>query len=383
MAGLTREGFTPLIYQEIVERIGTRLEAFSSGIDLSSESIDGQLVEIFSFELSQVWSELNLVYNSNNPLQAQGDGLRNIGLITGLPYGAATRSQVPIELVGIAGTLVPRGTTVANVSGDEFTTTFDAIVPSTVTVVASVSGPFDVSANTVNVIVDAVAGLNSVDNSNAGRSGLSPQTDTQYRNLRNRTVLRNYNSVPDVIRARLAENLNVGQVVVLNNDHPVDPLPDGTPAGHIHVTVGEIDGAVTDEDIATIILATKSLGCPTFGSTTVSVNDSQGNPHDVSFSKAVAKNIHMNIEILFLEEEYAGAEEAIMADLIAHINSLVTNEDVVWSRLFGIITPYAKAQVNVLEIGTDGITYNPANIPVSASEYAATTESIINITVVN
>ena len=90
-----------------------------------------------------------------------------------------------------------------------------------------------------------------------------------------------------------------------------------------------------------------------------------------------------NIEILFLEAEYAGAEEAIMADLITYINSLDTSEDVIWSRLFGIITPYAKAQVNILEIGDDGVSYGTTNIIVGSDEYAATVEGNINITVVN
>ena len=383
MAGLTREGFTPSTHKEILDRIGVRLEAFSAGIDLSSESPDGQLVEIFSFELSQVWSELGLVYNSYNPLEAEGDGLRNLGLLSGLPYGAATRSQTVVDFVGTTGTLVPRGTIVANDNGDEFTSTFDAIIPSSVPVVSTVAGIVNVDASTVTTIVTAVAGLVSINNPNDGRVGLAPQTDVQYRNLRNRTVLRNYKAVTEVIKGRLMENLEIKQVAVLNNDSLSTTLTDGTPPNHIHVTVGEIDPAVTDEDIAKIILATKSLGCPTFGSTTITVNDVQGSPHDVSFSKAVAKNVYMNIEILFLDEDYAGAEESIMADLITHINSLDTSEDVIWSRLFGIITPYAKAQVDVLEISSDGVTYGTANIPVGSDEYAATVEGNINITVVN
>lgn len=383
MAGLTREGFTPSTYKEIVSRVSNRLEAFSPGIDLSSEAPDGQLVEIFSFEVAQLWSELSLVYNSYNPNQAVGDGLRNIGLLTGLTYGAATRSQAVVALVGVAGTTVPRGTLLANINGDEFTTDLDATIPASVTAISKVSGIVNVDVNTVNTVLDNVVGLVSVNNPTAGRVGLLPQTDTQYRNLRNRTVLRNFKSVVDTIEARLTENLNIQQVIILNNDGNSSSLPDGTPPNHIHVTVGEIDAAVTDEDIATIILNTKSLGCPTFGSTTVAVNDMQGHPHNVSFSKATPKAIYMNIEIVFLEAEYAGAEENIMLDLVDYINSLVAGEDVIWSRLFGIITPYAKAQVNILDIGEDGVTYNPSNIVVASEEYAATVAGNINITVVN
>ncbi len=383
MAGLTREGFTPSTYQEIIARISAKLEAFSSGIDLSSEAPDGQLVEIFSFEVSQLWSELSLVYNSYNPLLASGDGLRNIGLITGLPFGAATRSQVNVNLVGVTGTIIPKGSLVSDDNDNEFVTSFDATIPATVQAISKVSGTLNVSIGTITTIVSAVSGWVSVNNTVAGYEGKSPQTETQYRNLRNRTVLRNFTSVADTVKARLSENLGIGQVTVLNNDDPAVALPDGTPANTIHVTVGEIDNNVTDAEIALIILNTKGLGCPTFGSTTVSVEDSQGNSHDISFSKAIAKTVYLDVEILFLEDEYAGAEEAILSDLLEHINGLAADEDVIWSRLFGIITPYAKAQVNVLETSFNGSTYSPSNLVIASNEYASTVAGNITITVVN
>ena len=383
MAGLTREGFTPLTNAELVTRISSRLKAFSPGIDLSSESPDGQLVEIFSFELSQVWSELNLVYQSNNPLLAVGDGLRNIGMITGLVYGAATRSQANVDLAGVTGTIVPVNSVVSDDAGNEFITSFEAVIPASVQVVARLAGTTPVDAGTITTILSPITGWASVVNPTSGIVGSPPQTEVEFRNLRNRTVLRNFVSVEDIIRARLLENLRIEQVVVLNNDSPSVTLPDGTPPNTIHVTVGEVGPTVTDEEIALVILYTKGLACPTFGTTTITVADTQGNPHAISFSKATPKNVFLNIEVLFLEAEYAGAEEAIRADLVTHINSLDTDEDVVWSRLFGIITPHAKAQVNVLETSTDGLTYSPANISVNANEFAATLLGNINIVVAN
>lgn len=380
--GLTREGFFPETYEDIKTRISTRLEAFSAGIDLSIESPDGQLLEIISFELGQAWSELNLVYNSYNPDVAVGAGLRNIGMITGLPFGAATRSQATVDLIGVAGTIVPIGSIVSDVDGNQFTTSFNAIIPTSVQAIAKVSGPINVDENALVNIVSPVTGWTSI-TSQAGRIGARAQTEVEYRNLRNRTVLRNFIAVEEVIRARLLEDLGIGQVAILNNDDPSISLPDGTPPNTIHVTVGEIDANITDEDIAQIILLTKGLGCPTFGSTSVVVNDDQGNPHTVNFSKAVPQPVFVDIEILFLDPDFAGAEEKIKNDLVAHINSLDADEDVIWSRLFGIITPYSKAQVNVLKLSPDGTTYTATNLVVGADEYAATTFGSINITVVN
>lgn len=383
MAGLTRDGFTPLSFQEIKDRVVARLDAFSPGIDTSPESPDGQLVDIMSFELSQAWSELDLVYNSYNPNRAVGDGLRNLGLITGLPYGAATRSQAVVDLTGTTGVTIPKGSIVADADDNTFTTSFDATIPASVQAVATVSGPINVDIGAINVIKSPITGWTGVSNSSAGRVGAAAQSEVQFRNLRNKTVLRNFTSVEEVIQARLLENLNIEQVVVINNDNPTLTLPDGTPPQTIHVTVGEYDPAITDENIGKIILDTKGLGCPTFGSTSVTVNDNQGNLQTVRFSKAIPVDVFMDIEILFLDEDYAGAETLIRDDLVNHVNSLATDEDVIWSRLFGIITPYSKAQVNVLNIGKTVGTVAPANIPIAAGEYASTLSGNINITVVN
>ena len=383
MAGLTREGFIPLTQAEIEDRIKARLEAFSPGIDLSIEAPDGHLASIFSFAVGLAWSELANVYASYDPNAAVGAGLRNIGMISGLIYGAATRSQAVVNLVGTAGVLVPANSIVTDNDGNQFTTTLSGTIPASVQAIATVSGPINVDIGAINTIASPIAGWASVTQTQAGRVGGAAQTVDEYRNLRNRTVLRNYVSVPSVIQARLTEELSIEQVTVLNNDHPTAPLTDGTPAGHIHVTVGELDGAVTDEAVGQIILATKGLGCPTFGTTSVVVNDEQGKQHTINFSKATPQAIFMNIEVLFLDSDFAGAEENIRKDLVTHINGLATDEDVIWSRLFGIITKYSKAQVNVLDLSKDGVTYAPGNIVIGASEYANTTGGSINITVAN
>ena len=381
MAGLTREGFTPDTYDAIKERISNRLEILSPGIDLSPEVPDGHLLEIFSFELALAYTELGLVYDSYNPALAVGAGLRNLGLITGLPYGAATRSQADIDLVGTAGTIVPKDSVVSDADGNEFYTQLDARIPSSVEVVAEVSGAISVPASTIINIITPVAGWASIDQPADGRKGGTAQTETAYRNLRNRTVMRNYVSVSETISARMFEALGIEQVVVINNDSAVI-APDGTPIQTIHVTVGEIDAAITDAEIAQVILNTKGLGCPTFGTTTVAgVLDVQGEAHEIKFTRAAAKQIHVNLEVTYLTQDSAGATEGIREDLKNHINGLLANEDVIWSRLFEYITPYAKAQIDLLELSTDGITYTAANVLMGASEYASTIDGQINITV--
>lgn len=378
MAGLTSEGFIPATLEEIQTRIKSQLETYNTGFDFSIESPDGQLVEIFSFEAAQLWEQLGLVYSSFDPRVADGQGLRNIGLLSGLPFGAATRSFATIGLVGTVGTLVPSGSQVSDADGNIFLTEFAATIPSNVGVVANVPGPIPITAGTLTTIVTPITGWASFTQAVDGTIGGAPQSVTSYRNTRNRAVMSPADSVSDALKGKLLR-IGLEQVDIQNND-TISALPDGTPAGHIHITVAE--ATISDLDIATEILKYKSLGTPTFGTTTVAVDDSQGNSHDIKFTKAAAVAIYVTAEVTFLSDDFAGAVEAIEADLIEKINALIAGENVVWSRLFSSITPYGKAQVNTLEIGTAPAPTGMINIPITATQYANTEIANIIINVV-
>lgn len=379
MAGLTRDGFTPSTLLEIQTRIKTKLEAASPGIDLTPESPDGQEVEIIAFELKMLWDELHLVHNSYNPDIAVGDGLKNLGHITGIAYETASRSQVELALTGTAGTQVPAGSILTDSNGYEFATELLAIIPSTVTAVAKLSGPILVPSGATFIISSPITGWVAATQAVDGIQGAAPQTETAFRNLRNSTVMRNFTSIPNTIQSRLNE-LGVKQVLVVNNDTG-GVLADGTPANTIHVTVGEIEN-ITDADIALVILKTKGLIVPTFGTTAVVVQDTQGNNHTINFSKAAQVDVYMDIEVTFLDEDIAGATDNMRAALLTHINSLLTDEDVIQSRMYGIITPYGKAQVNKLEIGRAANSTAAANLVLTAGEYASSEAGFINITTV-
>jgi len=378
MAGLNSEGFTPLSYDEVRTRIQSKLEAFSTGFDFSPESPDGQLVDIMSFEIAQAWTEINQVYNSFDPNLATGAALKNIGLITGTPYGAATRSQVVLDLGGTAGVTVPYGSIVTDADGNEFTTEFDAIIPASVQAISTIAGPILVPAGSVQTIGTTIAGWTTATQTSAGTAGKTAETDSQYRNKRNTTVLRNYTSTADVVQSRLYE-LGIEQVTVVNNDTDI-AFSDGTPAKSIQVTVGEVVGA-TDEEIAKVILDTKSLGCPAYGTTTVNVDDDQGNTHAISFTKATAVEIFIDMDLTYLDLDTAtGADDRIKEDIVASINAQLSGEDVVWSRMFSLITPHGKAQVNTLTIGLSLGSLDTINIPIDLDEYTTISAGNINIT---
>lgn len=374
MAGLTNTGFIPLQFDEIKENIETRLETYNPGFDFSPESPDGQLINIMAVLINQAWVELNNVYNSYNPNSATGQALKNLGLITGIHKGTATRSQATIGLTGTGNTLVPKGSIVADADGNEFYTNRDAYIPANVTVLAVNSGPIPVTAGSITSITSQVSGWTGITHTLDGIKGSQPETELQYRVRRNRTVMRGSNTVEESMVSAILD-LGIEQVTVINNDTS-NIAPDGTPPHSIHVIVGEFYG-VSDDDIGLAIFNNKGLGVATYGSTTVSVDDFHENPHDVKFTKASEVPIFFNIEVIFHSEDIAGAEEQIKSNLSTYINSLKSGEDVIWSRLFGLITPVAGAEVVVLEVGKSVGTVAASNVIIGDTEY--TSSDIANI----
>jgi len=379
MAGLTAEGFTPKTLEEIQNSIESKLEVLSPGFDFSPESPDGQMINIMSLELAQAWNELYTVYHSYNPNQAIGAGLRNLGLITGIAYGAATRSQAIVGLVGTTGVTVPAGSVVIDGNNNEFVTQYTAVIPANVQVVATLSGPIEVPAGSLVTPKTIITGWDSCTQALDGTTGATAQTAQQFRTLRNRTVLRNYKGTPDVMQARLYE-AGLTQVNVKQNTDAVSSLPDGTPPNQVHVIISPV-ATVSDADVARIILNTKPAGVSTYGSTSVVLDDTQGNSHTIKFTKATAKNIYVNLDVTFLDADIAGAQEAIIADVVSSINNLQVGERVIISRLYSSVTPYGKAQVNTLEIGfTDG-GEGTSNLTIGDNEFAFCADSLIDFTV--
>lgn len=383
MAGLTNIGFTPLTLPEIITRIESRLETYNPGFDFDPESPDGQLINIMSVLIAQAWGELDMVYHSYNPNSATGQALRNLGLISGIGKDSASRSNASVDMSGIAGTTIPANSKVADSDGNEFYTLFAGVIPFSTVVISTVAGPLPVPANSVETLVTNIAGWTGVTQPIAGNVGSPPVSDLHYRNLRNRTVMRNYSGIVDVMQARLVE-LGIEQAAVFNNTSTTVSLPDGTPPLTVHATVGEV-GTVDDFTIANTIMETIGIGVPTFGTTTVPITDSQGVVQNISFSKAVAVDVFIDLNITFLDSDIGGAEADIRDALVTEINGLLAGEDVIWSHLFGLVTQFANAQINGptgLKIGRSLGTLVNDNLVIQAGEYASISTGSINITVV-
>lgn len=164
--GVTPQGFVMPQLTDVQADVNDTLKSkFGAGINLEPEAFFGQISGIWSERESNIWQAMQDVYNSQDPDQAFGASLDNVGALRGIPRLNARASTVQnYKLFGTAGTTIPGTTTqfaVANQPANVFA------LAATVTLVAGqnciqtltltgvpVSGTFDLILNGSQVTIN-------------------------------------------------------------------------------------------------------------------------------------------------------------------------------------------------------------------------------------
>ncbi len=113
MAGLTDQGFEPKTLEELQtelrENITLRFAEIDEVVNVGESSRFGQLIDIFSSEMSLVWEGLEDVYNSYFALTSLGVSLDKALQLVNIARIKAASSQGEIYLIGDANTSVAQG----------------------------------------------------------------------------------------------------------------------------------------------------------------------------------------------------------------------------------------------------------------------------------
>lgn len=220
-------------------------------------------------------------------------------------------------------------------------------VKKTALVVCTEAGPIDQPANTITGIATPVFGWDSVTNPSQASTGNNRETDEELRErFRNTKFERATNTIESLYSAIFALD-GVEDFVIYENDTNITD-GNGVP-GHSFLPI--VEGGLGSE-IAQAIWDNKPIGILSVGDSTVTVIDSRGFPHDVSFSRPDAVNLYIEISLTTNSQFPGDGEDQIRANLINYIETLAIGEDVVYSRLYTPINNVAGHQVDSLFIGT-------------------------------
>lgn len=227
--------------------------------------------------------------NQINPNIAEGVFLDAIWALTGGQRIAQSKTVVSAVVVaGVATTLIPAGSQARTSAGDIFETlgdvTLDALGQGVVNFAAIEYGPVPCDALTLDTPISGILGWESVINPDEGVLGRAAESDVAARLRRMQTLALQGVALPEAIISGVMDVEGVKSLSFRENVTSAPQVIDGVNlvAHSIFVCV---DGG-SDLDVATAILAKKSLGADYNGAVTVAVTDpASGQIYNVKFSR--------------------------------------------------------------------------------------------------
>ena len=389
--GLTLTGFNPKTFTDIRDEIEASFrQNFGANVDLTPQSVLGQVVGVMADQFAELWEVAQAVDSGFDPNAAEGEALDALAAITGTFRNPPLPSEVTLQLTGTPGTVVVAGREASTSdTGERFgtddnvtitaaaawagTTAYDvgdrvtnsgniyqctvagtsaasggpsgfdtAIVDGTVTwtfvgigtgigeVLAKSlnTGPIVGTARSITVIETPVSGWVGVTNLGSAQLGSDLENDTQLRLRRAQELGASATATIEAIIAAVGAVPGVTLRRVFENaDTIVDPS--GLPPHSFEVVVegGE------DEDLADAIFEMKPAGITAFGTTIVTVTDSQGIDHDIGFSRPTDVDVWVDVTVETGDGYPSDGDDQVAAAINSFGATYVMGQDVYASAL--------------------------------------------------
>ena len=435
--GLTTTGFVQKTVADLKAEVEAALRAsFGNSIDLSPQSVFGQLVGVLVDRLADLWSLGGAVHAAFTPDGASGTSLDDLAAITGTVRLAAVPSDVFVYAAGTVGTLIPSGSvvtvgaagtrfvttvsytlaaaalwttgtaydvgamrqnggnaylcTVAGTSGAGPSGTGTAIVDGTCTwrfmasstgtrrlyCVSEDNGPLAAPAYTLDTIGTPVAGWTFALNVLDATPGRYLESDAALRIRRELEIRTSGKASLDAIRAALIDVDDVTSARVFENPTDVTDV-NGLPPHSIEALV--TGGA--DADVAASVFSEKAAGIATYGSSSEVVTDAAGGTHTVYFSRPTPVPIYVTYNLTVdLAEWPADGAAQVQAALVAWGDAQVAGKDVVSSAAMAQAFKVLGVLDGVALLGTAPSPTLPTTIAINMRQLATYDTSRVVVT---
>ena len=388
--GLTPQGLLVPTLQDIKSEIeAAQLAAPSIGpnVDQSETSALGQINGIVANQIRLAWEAIAGVYNGLNPDANGGTVQDSIAAITGTTRRAATHART-VHSVTLAtntyaiGTLIirPVGTTQRYSNAEEIIAIPPGGVVSGVIFDAEVSGLTSVTTSTVFEIAAPLVGFTVVSVPSAVTNGKNIESDEELRVRREIEVQGGAGSTTvDAIRsAILSADIGVEQVSVYENVTDTIDSRGVAPFSVEAVVQGPTAPTSLDDlALAETIFRAKAGGVRASGTQEELIVDSQGNDHNIGFSRPVAVPVKSSWVLKTVPGIY---NESAVKTAIAAFAPLDPGQELQWTEFICVGRAAGVTDVVTMTMAKvpDGL--GTQNIQATVREYL--TMNVANITIV-
>lgn len=314
-------GITAPSYADVLAFIqGQYVAIFGADAYIAPDSQDGQFIAILATAITDCNAAAIAIYNSFSPITASGNALSSNVKINGITRNVATNSTVDVVIGGTVGTTITNGQ-VRDTNNNLWNLPASVTIPNTgtitVTATAAVVGAIRADIGTVTKIATPTLGWQTVTNLTATVPGDSVETDAELRERQKVSVALPSQTVLEGMVGAVANVSGVTRVLGLENATNVTDA-NGIPAYNTAFVVE--GGDVTD--IATAMYLKKTLGSPTFGSTSVVLTNIYGQPQTIKFSRPVDVPITVVITLKALSGYTAATGTAAAQAVVDYINAI-------------------------------------------------------------
>jgi uncharacterized phage protein gp47/JayE len=347
---LDATGLTLATQSELVANYTSLFQSiYGSDINLSSDTPDGQMMNIFIQSVLDLQDLLLQIYNSFDPDLAFGVILDQRCAYNGIQRQAGTYTVTNITLVlsqsvnlyGLDQS-VQSVYTVADNAGNrwQLQATQLGVGPGTVVFSFQAANPGATLTipNTITVPVTVVLGVTSINNPTTYTTlGLNEESDANLKIRRQQSVSLASQGYLAGLLAAVKNVSGVSTAIVYENNTGLTNS-DGVPGHSIWVIVA---GSATDVNIATAIHQKRNAGCGMYGATSYTITQVDGSAFTVSWDVVSSENIFINFT--------ASSINGVTDPNISGVQSgLVTG-----------FTPGVYAEVNINALATEAQTIDP------------------------
>lgn len=303
---INSSGLTTKTLEEVVSDITSSLQTiYGSDINTSSDTPDGQLINIFAQAIVDNLDLLTQVYNAFDPDNAIGVTLDQRVAINGIQRLGGTYSRTNITIVVDRACSLPgldlaiddpdgTGYTVADNAGNQWILEATQSPATAGTYVYSfrskLSGAVETTTNTINIPVTIVLGVVSVNNPTIAIStGINQETDSELRLRRQMSVSLSSQGYLAGMLAAL-KNINGLTDAYIYENTTSSTNVDGVPAHSIWV----ITKGGASSDIAQAIYQKRNAGCGMYGSQSYMITQVDGSPFIINWDEVVSETLYIN-----------------------------------------------------------------------------------------
>lgn len=368
--------------------------ALGQDLDTSDSTPQGRLIEIETVARKSVINNMALLANMFNKDQAFGIWLDVLLKFFGAEREGATATKVVCQLTGTAGTDILANAQAKDSSGNiyylENNVTLDSNGDGEGTFVCMVKGAVECPANSLNQIVTAIIGWESINNSSAGVVGKDGESDNQARQKLTVTQYKGEGQRANIENAILQVE-NVDGCLVLENDTNSSVTKEGITITAPHSIYACVDGG-NDIAVAKAFLKAKSggsaFGADSNNTSTANLVSVQTEGTTVTFARPT--QVPMKVKVTLksgqaTDEMIAKVKQAVIdyaGGNIEGVDGLNIGTDVSPFEIASAVTiAIPELYINKVEITKVSVdVFGTATITINANEKATISET--NITVV-